>query len=599
VPAVLGARRKGRCMLSPFCVAALWPRLWRGLAFAVAVASLGALVAQGEPPPRAGGADVRQAIRAYLDAGEFSKALQAAEQLPPGDRDPWLAEIARRQASSGAYFGAWDTLGSMRDDLARSSALDSMRRVPERGARGGVTEDDFQPLIDLITATIAPDSWDINGGNGAIMPFVAGVYVDSQGVLRRITSAGGGRLEALRREAARSSYRDNVRKLSELRKVSLTRLERAVQLRWARGEPPDEVMQHLAGLYRVQYVLIYPETGDLVIAGPAGGWHWGPDGVAVSDVTGTPVLLLDDLVVLLRQAINSAEPFGCSINPRPAQLAKAQEFLDQSARRPLKLGERAAWLERLRQLVGQQDIEVFGIPATTHAAAVLVEADYRMKLVGIGLEESVLGVPSYLDLAVENGGVGQQMNVLRWWFAMKYDHVRCNPERTAFSWQGPSVQVLSEREMISARGERVATGKTDELSSRFAAAFTARFDDLAAKYPIYGQLRNVFDLALVARLIESQRLAQRVGWHIRHFGDERAFVVATDAVPKTVESVANCRSVNARTFVAVVSGGVWANPGQWVSASAVQEQADETLIRAHHYGTPEEKALPSDYWWWD
>ncbi|GIW93931.1 MAG: general secretion pathway protein GspD [Pirellulaceae bacterium] len=42
-----------------------------------------------------------------------------------------------------------------------------------RGVMGGVTEDDFQPLIDLITTTIAPDSWDINGGNGAIQPFVA------------------------------------------------------------------------------------------------------------------------------------------------------------------------------------------------------------------------------------------------------------------------------------------------------------------------------------------------------------------------------------------------------------------------------------------
>ncbi len=42
-----------------------------------------------------------------------------------------------------------------------------------RGVMGGVTEDDFQPLIDLITTTIAPDSWDVNGGNGAIQPFVA------------------------------------------------------------------------------------------------------------------------------------------------------------------------------------------------------------------------------------------------------------------------------------------------------------------------------------------------------------------------------------------------------------------------------------------
>ena len=32
-------------------------------------------------------------------------------------------------------------------------------------------------------------------------------------------------------------------------------------------------MAVLAGLQRIQYVLVYPETGDLVIAGPAGNWR--------------------------------------------------------------------------------------------------------------------------------------------------------------------------------------------------------------------------------------------------------------------------------------------------------------------------------------
>lgn len=58
--------------------------------------------------------------------------------------------------------------------LPRSSRARPQRTAGDlRGAMGGVTEDDFQPLIDLITSTIAPDSWDVNGGNGAIQPFVA------------------------------------------------------------------------------------------------------------------------------------------------------------------------------------------------------------------------------------------------------------------------------------------------------------------------------------------------------------------------------------------------------------------------------------------
>jgi hypothetical protein len=63
---------------------------------------------------------------------------------------------------------------------------------------------------------------------------------------------------------------------SALRKVSLTRLERELQIRAARGLPADEELQALAGLQRIQYVFVYPESGDVVLAGPAGDWYFGP-----------------------------------------------------------------------------------------------------------------------------------------------------------------------------------------------------------------------------------------------------------------------------------------------------------------------------------
>ena len=54
--------------------------------------------------------------------------------------------------------------------------------------------------------------------------------------------------------------------------VSLTRLEKQIQLLQAAGRQPSEEMQVLAGLQRIQYVFVYPESGDLVLAGrPATG----------------------------------------------------------------------------------------------------------------------------------------------------------------------------------------------------------------------------------------------------------------------------------------------------------------------------------------
>ena len=46
--------------------------------------------------------------------------------------------------------------------------------------------------------------------------------------------------------------------------ISLTRLEKEIQLHEALGQGVDETMKYLAGLRRIEYVFVYPETGDLV-----------------------------------------------------------------------------------------------------------------------------------------------------------------------------------------------------------------------------------------------------------------------------------------------------------------------------------------------
>ncbi len=569
--------------------------LWSRVGFGLILAWL--LVPSALWPQSAGDGLVRGELERLLQFGDFSVALQRINQLPPDQRDYWRAELARRQWETGAYDGATDSLGSIRNSRLRRSLSDSMRK-PSAGARGGVTEDDFQPLIDLITATIAPDSWDINGGNGAIMPFVAGVYVDAQGTLRKIGQTDSRRLEALRREGARADRNSEVHKVSALRKVSLVRLERALEARWVRGQGPDEAMQHLAGLTAIRYVFLYPEQGDLVIAGPAAGWHPGPDGLMLSDASGMPVFSLDDMVAMVRRYATSRAPFGCSINPRPANLEQAQQFLAQSSRRALRPGEQPRWLEELRRKVGMQDIEVFGLDPRSHAARVLVEADYRMKLVGLGLEEGVLGVPTYFDLLAEHGTF-PDMTILRWWFAMHYDAVRANPEKTAFELEGQVVKVLSENEMLAARGQRVATGRSDEPSSRFAAAFTRHFDPLAAKYPVYGELKNIFQLALVASLIQEHGLADRADWPMAFFLDEQAYPLPRDTVPRVVESVAHGRTFANRRFVGVVSGGVWAEPTRWTSSSALGNDPGGELGHERIYADPEQRQVEGSRWWWD
>src|SRR5207249_3799623 len=238
--------------------------------------------------------------------------------------------------------------------------------------------------------------WDDVGGPGAIDEFRSGVYVDSSGVLRKLPMSTDSSLIAVHRAGMEATQSGDPRRAAVLRKVSLSRLEREVQLLAAQGRDPSEAMQTLAGLQRIKYILVYPATGDIVLAGPAGNWRRDAEGRFIDD-KGAPVLSLDDFVVTLRNAMTNHGRFGCSIDPRKDSLAAAKAVLEKWSKQPLKPGQRDRWLNEIRDALGRQDITMYGIERRTHAGRVLVEADYRMKLVGIGLEDGVLGVSSYLN----------------------------------------------------------------------------------------------------------------------------------------------------------------------------------------------------------
>ena len=311
----------------------------------------------------------------------------------------------------------------------------------------------------------------------------------------------------------RAGKENSVRRASALRKVSLIRLERQLQRLHAEGKRPTDVMQNLAGLRRVKYIFLYPETRDIVLAGPAGDWTIDHEGRAIVAESGAPVLQLDDFVVVLRNAFSEKSVFGCAITPRQENLATVKSYLRESAKTPLKPHQRDAWLQGIRDRLGKQDVSVFGIDPRTHAARVMVEADYRMKLVGMGLEEGTKGVTSYLDSVKVPKGGSPPMDVLRWWFTLNYDAVRTTEAGDAFELRGSGVKVLSENEMLTERGERVHTSKSSLLNSQFAQSFTKQFESLATKYPIYAELRNVFDLALVAAIVRSQDLHGQLDSH--------------------------------------------------------------------------------------
>ncbi len=545
--------------------------------------------------------DVAKSIRAHLDAGEFGLAQDIAGSANTRQqRDALSRPIVAAQAAAGMFRASLESASSIQSDSERASAFGDLMQMPvgSSESRGGAALADFDTLIQLITSTINPDSWDDVGGPGAIEEFPTGVFVDASGLLKRVAidDSTAGSLTAAREKAKAASEPSNIRRDSALRKVSLTKLERQLQAHWAAGRKPDAAMLNLAGLQRVSYVFVYPDSRDIVIAGPAGDWTTDVEGRSVSASDGSPILQLDDFVVALRNAYDGSGRFGCAITPTKDNLASVQSYLSESAKRSLKPGERDGWFKGLRTRLGRQEISVFGIDARTRTAQVLVEADYRMKLVGMGLEPGTLGVTSYLDsVVVPEGGSPPATAVLRWWFTLNYDAVRSTKAGDAFSLYGPGVKVQSENELLTERGERIHTGESDALNSQFAQSFTKHYADLAKKYPIYAELRNVFDLALVAGVLKAQDLPGQIDWEMAHLLDGSRYRVKLGATPLTVETVMNHRLIDRKHIVVGVSGGVSVD---------IQNLLQTHPIKQDTYGQLEgdrTNAAPraDGPWWWD
>jgi hypothetical protein len=570
---------------------------WRSAAFAILLVFL-PVTAKSLPGQQT---DPGQLIRNHLDAGEFPQALAIAERLPAGQADLQFAEITRRQLKAGARTSAFDSAGRVLDDRQRSELLASMAGQGHNAGRGGgITEADFAPLIDLIQNTIQPDSWlDTGTGLGTIQAYPSGVFVDAAGTLHQLKIDNRESSRKFRRRAFSDSGNRQPRWSADLRKVSLTRLERAAQILAAQGRPLTSAMHNLAGLTEVKYLLVDPQTGELVIAGPAGNWKKDETGRSVNVESGRPVLQLDDLVVCLRNAWEADGKFGCAITPRQQNLAETKRFLATTELR----GE--SWSTELQHKLGKQDVEVFGIDDQTHAARILVEADYRMKMVGMGLEPSIPEVPSYLDrIAVGPEGNIPALDVARWWFTLNYEDVWMDRLGLLYSFTGSGVQVRSETELLDEEGNRIHTGKSHGPTKSFARDFTRHFSAMANQYPIYRELKNVFDMALIANLIKQQRLADRVDWDLTFFGPEKSgnltYVVPVDRAAQQVDTVMNERvlkvrkkSSTVRHRIVGVSGGISYNVRD---ALVDGVKTDEQLSDRVNVGEP-----PADVaaWWWD
>lgn len=420
----------------------------------------------------------------------------------------------------------------------------------------------------------------IIGRNGG----VGGIDVDADGVLQRVETQREGQLAQARAQALQGVSID-VRRKSSLRKVSLPRLEAEIAKYAVKQQALSADILFLAGLQRIEYVFVYPERSEIVVAGPAEGWVL-QEGDVVGASSGEAVLRLDDLLDALQSTAAAASGAGitCSIDPTEEGMVRLQRIFKG---RNMQLSD--AELRRMEQQLGDQNVTVTGIRPSSHFARVLVGADYMMKRLAMDLERSsVADLPSYMQL-LQRGSGTTQVSAPRWWLATDYESVQKSEDEFAWRLRGRGVQAKSEHGYLNARGELVSVGRPSPLAKLWADKFTEKYDALAKELPVFSQLCGCVDLAVLAALITQQDLLHRAGCPLLLLTDPGKLMGEDFSVPRRVPSQASvARARNG--WVVSVSGGVDLDTGRVLDS--VEEEPELAVIRqAAVNGTQQ--------WWWD
>jgi hypothetical protein len=146
--------------------------------------SVGALNVRGEAA-RPSSPDIRRQISAALNnafpdspaarqaqAQEFLKLYAAAAEMPSPDRARFQRRLKSRLArlANAIHNDGIEQARPSSDDPESGSVASPGVKASPRAAElpGGGSQDDGQALVELIQATIAPQSWDVNGGPGTI-----------------------------------------------------------------------------------------------------------------------------------------------------------------------------------------------------------------------------------------------------------------------------------------------------------------------------------------------------------------------------------------------------------------------------------------------
>ena len=377
-----------------------------------------------------------------------------------------------------------------------------------------------------------------------------------------------------------------------MRMISLRGLEAAVEaaVQNNQGRLPDEV-RYMAGLQRIEYVFVIPDKNDVVLAGPGEGWRVDDQANIVGITTGRPVLRLDDFIVALR-AVQQARQGGISVSIDPTEKGYQQlQTLLNEQRRSRRNPQLSTLEPAMRKAFGNQQIKILGVPANSHFARVMVAADYKMKRLAMKLDTSpVKRLTSFVDMVKNTRNISPNVNP-RWWLACNYEPLVRSEDSLAWQLRGPGVKAMTEDEFVDDNGRVRSDGSKNPIAQQWANLMTEHYAELSKKDIVFGELRNIMDMCVIAALLEKEQLLERAGCSLPLLTEQKS-PLALEAwhTPKVVPP--QCSFLKTRRgWVVTASGGV-----QVESWSVVNKTQMDPQISAYR-----KKANPTDKsgWWWN
>lgn len=431
-----------------------------------------------------------------------------------------------------------------------------------------------------------------NGNNGGFLTnrVVGGVKIDATGAISKDKQTVDAGLRQMLEQSLQQADND-INVATKLRMISLRGLETAITAARDNGQTLPSDVQFMAGLQRIEYIILSPENNDILLAGPGEGWRVDEAGNVVGNKSGTPVIHLEDFLVATRSTENArtGDGISVSIDPTEAGIRKLQAYFGKLKSNQVSFNPSRQ--TEVEQVMGPQQIRLTGVPTDSRFSQVLVAADYKMKRLSMGLEPAPIeGLPSFMEIA-KNNNARIAHAAPRFWMECSYQPVAKTADGSVWQVRGSGVKALTQESHFDAEGKSKETAKQNKFAVQWANLMTEKFEALSSAEPAFRELRNVMDLSVIAAIIRRENLATKVGLETPAIlGLAEAFTLPSYNVPSSVPTECSFVRLN-NSWLVSASGGVQLD--SW----GVAQNTETVAALANVAQTATQRT--ADRWWWN